>query len=382
MGKPVALFAGMLLAGYAAFVQADIKIGVTLCTTGPAASLGIPVKKGLELLPRTIAGENIQWIILDDATDPTAASKNARKLVSEENVDLLVGSNVTPNSLAVLEVAAESQTPAIPIAGASVLVTPMDAKRRWMFKIPQNESLMAKAIFDHMNRNGVKTAAYIGFNDGYGESWWKEAQSAADAVGIKLVVSERFGKTDTSVTGQTLKILAAKPDAVLIGGAGTPAALPQVALKQRGYGGKIYQTHGVANADFLRVGGKDVEGAFLPVGPVQVLEQLPDSHPAQKPGKEFVHAYEAKNGPGTANGFGAYSWDLGIWLKAVIPVALKSAKPGTKEFRAALRDALEEMKGVVGSHGVYNLSPADHNGLDERGRVMVTIQDGKWKLVE
>lgn len=382
MKRPVTLFAGMMLAGYAAFAQADIKIGVTLCTTGPAASLGIPVKKGLELLPRTIAGENIQWIILDDATDPTAASKNARKLVSEENVDLLVGSNITPNSLAVLEVAAESHTPAIPIAGASMLVTPIDAKRRWMFKVPQNESLMAKAIFGHMAKHGVKTAGYIGFNDGYGESWWKEAQSAADAVGIKLVISERYSKTDTSVTGQALKILAAKPDAVLIGGAGTPAALPQVALNQRGYKGKIYQTHGVANNDFLRVGGKDVEGAFLPVGPVQVLEQLPDNHPALKAGKEFVQAYEAKYGQGTANGFGAYSWDLGVWLKAAIPVALKTAKPGTKEFRAALRDALEGMKSVVGAHGVYNLSPTDHNGLDERGRVMVTIQGGRWKLVE
>ncbi|MBE7421674.1 MAG: ABC transporter substrate-binding protein [Zoogloeaceae bacterium] len=382
MKKPVTLFAGMMLAGYAAFAQADIKIGVTLCTTGPAASLGIPVKKGLELLPRTIAGENIQWIILDDATDPTAASKNARKLVSEENVDLLVGSNITPNSLAVLEVAAESHTPAIPIAGASMLVTPMDAKRRWMFKVPQNESLMAKAIFDHMAKHGVKTAGFIGVNDGYGESWFKEAQSAADAVGVKLVISERFGKTDTSVTGQALKVLSAKPDAVLIAAAGTPAALPHVTLNQRGYKGKIYQTHGVANDDFLRVGGKDIEGAFLPVGPAQVLEQLPDNHPTRKPGKEFVQAYEAKNGPGTANGFGAYSWDLGIWLKAAIPVALKTAKPGTKEFRAALRDALEGMKGVVGSHGVYNLTPTDHNGLDERGRVMVTIQGGKWKLVE
>ena len=382
MKKPVMLFAGMMLAGYSVFAQADINIGVTLCATGSAASLGTPVKKGLELLPRTIAGENIQWIILDDATDPTAASKNARKLVSEENVDLLVGSNITPNSLAVLEVAAESHTPAIPIAGASMLVTPMDAKRRWMFKVPQNESLMAKAIFDHMAKHGVKTAGFIGVNDGYGESWLKEAQSAADAVSIKLVISERFGKTDTSVTGQALKVLSAKPDAVLIAAAGTPAALPHVALNQRGYKGKIYQTHGVANDDFLRVGGKDVEGAFLPVGPVQVLEQLPDNHPARKPGKEFVQAYEGKYGPGTANGFGAYSWDLGIWLKAAIPVALKTAKPGTKEFRAALRDALESMKGVVGSHGVYNLTPTDHNGLDERGRVMVTIQGGRWKLVE
>lgn len=382
MKKAIALLAGMALAGYSALAPAQIKIGVTLCTTGPAASLGIPVKSGLELLPRNIGGEEIQWIVLDDATDPTAASKNARKLVSEENVDLLVGSNVTPNTLAVLEVAAESRTPAVAIAGASMLVTPMDAKRKWMFKVPQNESLMAQAIFDHMSRNGVKTAAYIGVNDGYGESWWKEAQSAAEAVGVRLLISERFGKTDTSVTGQVLKLLAAKPDAVLIAAAGTPAALPHSALRQRGYSGRIYQTHGVANNDFLRVGGKDVEGALLPVGPIQVLEQLPDSHPAQKPGKEFVQAYEARHGQGTANGFGAYSWDLGIWLKTAIPVALASARPGTKEFRAALRDALEGMKSVVGSHGVYDLSPDDHNGLDVRGRVMVTIQEGKWKLVE
>lgn len=382
MKRAIASVLGLMLVGQAALAQAEIRIGVTLCLTGPAASLGIPVRKGLELLPRTIAGENIQWVILDDATDPTAASKNARKLVTEEKVDLLVGSNITPNSLAVLEVAAESRTPAVAIAGASMLVTPMDAKRRWMFKTPQNESVMAKAIFDHMAANGVKTAAYIGVNDGYGESWWKEAQAAADAVGVKLLISERFGKTDTSVTGQALKVIAAKPDAVLIAAAGTPGALPHIALKQRGYKGKIYQTHGVANDDFLRVGGKEVEGAFLPVGPVQVLDQLPDSHATQKSGKAFVRAYDAKNGPGTANGFGAYAWDLGIWLEAAIPVALKSAKPGTEEFRAALRDALEGMKGVVGSHGVYTLSPTDHNGLDERGRVMVTIHDGKWKLAD
>jgi len=248
--------------------------------------------------------------------------------------------------------------------------------------VPQNESLMANAIFGHMAKHGVKTAGYIGFNDGYGESWWKEAQTAAAASNIKLVVSERYGKTDTSVTGQALKIQAANPDAVLIGAAGTPAALPQLTLKQRGYAGKIYQTHGVANNDFLRVGGKDLEGTFLPSGPILVLDQLPDSNPTKKQGKEFVAAHEAKYGPGTANGFAAYSWDLGIWLKQAIPVAVKSAKPGTKEFRAALRDALESMKNVVGTHGVYTLTPQDHNGLDSRGRVMVTIQGGGWKLAD
>ncbi len=371
-----------LLAAATPSAHADMKIGVTLSLTGPAASLGIPVRNALALLPNEIAGEKIHWIILDDATDPTTAAKNARRLVSEERVDLLVGSNTTPNTLAVMEVAAESLTPAIPIAGASMLVTPMDAKRRWMFKVPQNESLMAQAIFEHMSRNNVKTAAYIGFNDPYGESWWKEARAAADAVGIKLVGSERYGKTDTSVTGQVLKILAGNPDAVLIGAAGTPGALPHITLVQRGYKGKIYQTHGVANPDFLRVGGKDLEGGFVPTGPVQVLSQLPDSNPVKKVGQEFVATYEAKYGAGSANGFGAYSWDLGLWLKQAIPVALKSAQPGTKEFRAALRDALEGLKNVVGAHGVYNLSSTDHNGLDRRGRVMVKIEGGTWKLVD
>ena len=373
--------AGML-AGFTVCAQADIKIGTTLCSTGPAASLGIPVKNGLALLPTEIGGEKLQWIILDDATDPTAASKNARKLVSEDNVDLLVGSSITPNTIAVMEVAAESQTPVVAIAGASMLVTPMDAKRHWVFKVPQNESLMAKAIFEHMAKHGIKTVGYIGFNDSYGESWWKEAQHAAAEAGIKFVVSERYAKTDTSVTGQVLKLLGAKPEAILVGAAGTPAALPHITLKQRGYGGKIYQTHGVANAEFLRVGGKDVEGSFLPTGPIQVVDQLPDSHPSKKQGKEFAAKYDAKYGAGTANGFGAYSWDLGVWLKQAIPIALKSAKPGTPEFRAALRDAFEGMKDVVGSHGVYNLSATDHNGLDNRGRVMVTIQGGTWKLAD
>jgi branched-chain amino acid transport system substrate-binding protein len=195
------------------------------------------------------------------------------------------------------------------------------------------------------------------------------------------VGNERYARTDTSVTGQTLKMISAKPDAVLIAGSGTPAALPQKALKERGFAGKVYQTHGVANADFLRVGGKDVEGTFLPSGPVLVAEQLPASHPVKKSAMAYVTAYEAVHGKGSVSTFGAHGWDAGVLMAAAVPVALKKAKPGTVEFRTALRDALEQIKELPGAHGIFNMSENDHLGLDQRARVMVKIENGAWKYI-
>ena len=373
-----ALAPALLLAPAAA---AEINVGVTVSATGPAASLGIPTRNTVALLPTTIAGVKVNWLVLDDATDSTSAVKNARKLVSENKVDVLVGSNTVPNSLAMIDVAAETGTPMISLAAGARIIEPVDAKKRWVFKTPQNDQLMAAAVAGHMARKGVKTAAYIGFADAYGDGWWSEFSRAAEGRGIKVVASERYNRPDTSVTGQVLKILAARPDAVLVGAAGTPAVLPQKTLVERGYQGLVYHTHGVTNPDFLRVGGKDVEGAFLPAGPVVVAGQLPDSHPCKAAGLEFVRRYEAAHGAGTASSFGAHAWDAGLLLQAAIPVALKRAKPGTPEFRAALRDALEGVRDLRGAHGVFNPSPADHLGFDERARVMVQVKGGAWQLV-
>ena len=199
---------------------------------------------------------------------------------------------------------------------------------------------------------------------------------------MKIVGSERFQRNDTSVTGQILKIMAAKPDAILIGGAGTPAALPQKALKEKGYKGLIYQTHGVANNDFLRVGGKDVEGAFLPVGPMVVAAQLANDNPVKKSALEYVTKYEAAHGKGSVSSFGGHAWDAGVLLQNAIPQALKKAQPGTREFRKALRDALEGSKNLAGAHGIFNMTPNDHQGFDQRARVMVTIENNTWKLLK
>ena len=371
-----------LLYALAATAMADLNVGVTLSATGPAASLGIPEKNTIDLLPKTIGGQKVNYIVLDDASDTTTAVKNARKLIAENKVDVIVGSTTTPNSLAMIDVAAESETPMISMAASARIVEPVDEKKRWVFKTPQNDAQMSTAIVEHMTNHGVKTVAYIGFSDAYGEGWWNEFSKIAEARKIQLVGNERFNRTDTSVTGQILKILAAKPDAVLIGGAGTPAALPQKALKEKGFKGQIYQTHGVANADFLRVCGKDCEGTVLPAGPVLVADQLPADHPVKKSAMEYVTKYEAAHGKGTVSTFGAHAWDAGQLLNAAAPVALKKAQPGSKEFRAALRDALEGVKNLPVAHGVVNMSAQDHLGFDQRARVMVKIDNGTWKLVK
>ena len=367
----------LFLAGAATSALADITVGVILSATGPAASLGIPEKNTVTLMPTTIGGQKVNYIVLDDATDPTAASKNARKLVSEDKVDVIIGATTTPTSTAVLEVAAETKTPQIAMAPFA----PAADKAAWVFQTPQDFSIMAGAIIGHMVANGVKTVAFIGYSDGYGELWLRVMNGITGAKGITMVATERFNRTDTSVTGQILKILSTNPDAVLVVGSGTPAALPQVTLVERGYKGRIYQTHGVANKDFLRVGGKNLEGTVLPIGPILVAEQLPDSNASKKVALNYIKLYEAAYGADSRNSFGAHAWDAGLLLQQAIPEALKKAKPGTHEFRAALRDALENVKEMPANHGVFSYSASDHKGLDSRAVVMVHIENGTWKVL-
>ncbi|MDH5285735.1 MAG: ABC transporter substrate-binding protein [Betaproteobacteria bacterium] len=374
-----ARFLPLLALALAGAVHADINVGVTLSATGPAASLGIPEKNTFEMLPTSIGGEKINWIVLDDASDTTRAVTNTRRLITENKVDVIIGSTITPNSLAMVDVVADAEVPMISMAASARIVDPANPKTRWVFKTPQSDSLMADAIAVHMKANGVATMGYIGFADAYGDGWLAEMKRSAQTAGIKVVAEEKYNRADPSVTGQVLKLVAANPDAILIGAAGTPGATPQKELVARNYKGKIYQTHGVANPDFLRVVGKDGNGTVLPAGPMLVYEQLPDSNPIKKVAAEYINAYEKKFG--TRSTFGGHAWDSYLLLNATIPAALRKGKPGTKEFRAALRDALETAT-VVATHGVYVMTANDHNGFDNRARVMVRIVDGKWTLIK
>jgi len=357
----------------------DITIGVDLATTGPLAGLGIPFKNATLLGPTVIAGRNIRYVFLDDGSDTTAAVTNVKRLISEEKIDLLLGPAGTPLSLAVIPIVAEAKVPMISLGSASMIVAPMDEKRRWVFKPFPNDDEMASALIAHMAKHGVKTLSVIAVVDAFGDSWVQAANKIAPAKGIKILDIERFERTDASTTAQSLRAMKGNPDAIMIAAVGTPAVTPHHNLVERGYKGKIYQSGGAVIPDFLRLGGKDVEGSYTVQTPFIIAEQLPEGYPTKKPGLEFLKLYEAKYGVRAA--YAISPWDAMALLKVAIPVALKGgAQPGTLRFREALRAALENCKGVVGGLAVFNMSPTDHAGVNQLGVSVIRIENGNWKL--
>ncbi len=372
----IALAAATLSVGSA---HAQLKVGITMSASGPGAALGQPQSKTVAALPKEIAGQKVTYIALDDESDPTKAAQNARKMIAEEKVDVLVGSSLTPVTLPLIDIAAEAKTPLLTLAAAAVLVTPMDDKKKWVFKVVPNDDIMATAILKFIAKSGAKKLGYIGFSDGYGEGYYNVLKAEAPKAGIELTTHEVYARSDASVTGQVLKIIASKPDAVFIAAAGTPAVLPQKALRERGYKGPIYQTHGVATNEFIRLGGKDVEGAIYTGEAFTIVDDLPKDSPFRAAPEKYIAAYKAihKEEPAA---FGAHLWDSMVLVENAMPAALKAGKPGSAEFRAALRDALENGKQIYLNNGLSNMSATDHNGYDERSAFLIEVKNGKFHL--
>lgn len=377
------LLAGAMTLGLSIAQAADepVTVGVVLSSTGPAAAIGIQSQNAIRLWPQTLGGRPARYIVLDDGTDVSRAVRNFRKLTSEEKVDAIVGPNTTAAALAGLDVLQETGTPMVALAASAVIVEPQsDPKRQWAFKMPQNDSLMATALIEHMREQGIETVGFIGFADSYGDSWWDEFSKAAAEDGPRIVAQERYQRTDASVTGQVLKLMAAKPDAILIAGAGTPTVLPQKTLLERGYAGPIYQTHGIGTLEFLQIGGKDVENTLFPTGPGVVARDLPDDNPVKPVALDFTERFEKEYGPHTMTQFAGDAW--GAWMlldsAATRALAAGDAAPGTPAFRQALRDALENTHDLTVPNGVLNIDRDNHQGFDARARVMGTIKEGRF----
>jgi branched-chain amino acid transport system substrate-binding protein len=361
--------------------QAEIKIGITVSASGPGAALGQPEMKAVAALPNEVAGEKVTFIPLDDESDGTKSAQNMRKLIGDEKVDAVIGSSLTPTSLPLVDIAYESKTPLMTIAASGALVAPMDEKRKWIFKVVPNDALMAKAIVDFIAKKGVKTLGYLGVSDAYGEGYYNELSKLLPQHGITLTTHEVYARSDTSVTGQVLKIIATKPDAVFIASAGTPAVLPQKALRERGYTGPVYQTHGVATEEFIKLGGKDVEGVIFSGEPFTIANDLEESSPFRKVANDYLTRFEKANGT-KGNIFGAHLFDSFVLLQNAIPEALRGGKPGTPEFRAALRAELEKTKNVYLNNGLSNMTPTDHNGYDPSSVFFIKVENGAFHLVK
>jgi len=355
----------------------EITIGISISTTGPAAALGIPERNALEFVAKEIGGVPVKVIVLDDGGDSTNATTNARRFVTESKADIIMGSSTTPPSIAISNVANEAGIPHIGLAPFPI--TPERAK--WSIDMPQPVPIMGKVLYAHMKAHNIKTVGYIGYSDSYGDLWFNDLKKQGEPLGLQIVDEERFARPDTSVAGQVLKLVAANPDAILVGASGTAAGLPQTALRERGYKGLIYQTHGAASMDFIRIAGPAAEGVIMASGPVMDPEDQPDSALTKKPGLALNTAYEAKYGPNSRSQFAGHSYDAFKVLERVIPVALKTAKPGTPEFREAIREAFMSEHEIAATQGVYNFTDKDRYGLDDRSRIILTVKNGKYVLV-
>jgi branched-chain amino acid transport system substrate-binding protein len=365
----------------ASHAHAEIKIGIVVSASGPGSALGQPQMRTIGALPNEIGGEKVVYVVLDDESDPTKGTQSARRLVIQDRVDVLIGSSLTPVTMPMIDVAMESKTPIISLAAATSIVKPMDDRRRWAFKVVPNDDIMALAILKHVAKSGTKTLGYIGVSDGYGEGYYNEISRLAPTLGLTITTHEVYARADTSATGQALKVMATNPDAVFIASAGTPAVLPQEALRERGYAGKIFQTHGIATEEFIKLGGSKVEGAVFSGEAFTIADDLPADDPFRRVRDEFVASYEKVNGS-KPNMFAAHLWDAIALIKRAAPNALKTAKAGTPEFRTALRDELEQVKDVYLNNGLSSMTPADHNGYDQRSAFLIKVEKGKFRLAQ
>ncbi len=372
--------AGFCLSVVAA-ASAQVKIGIITSNTGPAALIGIPQKNTIPLLPKTIAGLDVKYIAYDDSSEPTHTVTHVKKLIVEEKVDAIIGPTSSPNAVAVIDFIAEAKVPLLAPVGTNAIIFPMDEKKKWVFKTTQNDNLVAAKLVKHMQSSNIKTLGFIGTGDPYGETWYSTLQKELEGTGIQIIANESFKRPDTSVTGQALRLLAKKPDAILVAAPGGPAVLPHVTLKDMNYKGTIYQTHGAALNEFLKLGGKKVEGAIVGGSVMLVPEQAPDSNPAKPIALKYIADYSALHSINPAT-FGGNMYDAGILLQHTIPQALQAGKPGTEAFRMALRDAMETVKELPGTQGIYNMSKQDHSGFDERGVEVLTVENNKWKLLK
>ena len=364
----------------AAASQAQIKVGVIVSATGPAAALGMPQQKMASLFPTVVAGQEVKYIVMDDASDSNQAAKAARKLTSEDNVDVIVGPSVNATAFAVLEVAAETKTPMITMAPGSGLTSPVDTKRQWVFKGVMDEKIMAEATIRVLAKMGVKSLGVMASSESYGESWVTALPIYAAEHGITVQKPERFGLADVAATGQTIRLISGKPDAVLIAGISTTAAMPHKALKERGYAGPIFQTYGSLNNEFLKVGGRDVEGTVMAASSkFLLLNELPDADPVKQRMVRVVKPYEAAFGRGSAVSY-IMSLDDARQIAAygIEKAVQEKKKPGTTEFRKAVRDAIENSKNLQLSQSSLSFSPTNHTNIDRDSVTLLTVKSGTW----
>jgi branched-chain amino acid transport system substrate-binding protein len=372
----LALVAGLGFAA-AALAADPIKIGSVLSVTGPGGYLGDPELKTLQLYVDRInkeggvLGRPLQLIHYDDGTDANKANGFAKRLIEDDKVDIMVGGTTTGSTMSMAPLVEKAGIPFISLAGGVVIVEPV---KKWVFKMPQTDRMAAEKVFEDMKKRGITKVALLSETSGFGQSGKKETEAVASKYGITLVANETYGAKDTDVTPQLTKIKNTPGvEAVFVFGFGQGPAIVTKNYKQLGLTLPLYQSHGVADDDYIKIAGTAADGVRLPTGAVLIGDQLPAGHPQKGAVTEYRKLYGDAYKENVSS-FGAYAYDG-------LMIAVDAIKRAGSTDPAKVRDAIEQTKNFVGTTGVFNMSPADHMGLDLKAFTLVEIKNGTWVVV-
>ena len=368
----------LVLGAFGAIAAEPIKIGSVLSVTGPAAFLGDPELKTLQLYVDDInkkggvIGRPLQLVHYDDGSDANKANSFAKRLIEDDKVDILVGGTTTGSTMSMVPLAEKSGTPFVSLAGAVVIIEPV---KKFVFKTPHTDRMAAEKVFEDMKKRGITKVALLSETSGFGASGKKETEAVAGKYGITLVANETYGPKDTDMSPQLTKIKGTPGvQAVFVFGLGQGPAIVTKNYKQLGITLPLYQSHGVASDEYLKLAGPAAEGVRLP-SPAQLIpEKLPASDPQKPVVTAYENAYKAAYKQDVST-FGGYAYD-GLML------AVDAIKRANSTDKAKVRDALESTKGFVGTSGTFNMSPTDHMGLDLSAFRMLEVKGGDWVIVQ
>ena len=358
--------------------QEPIRIGSFLAMTGGAAFLGDPEQKTLELYVEKLnaagglLGRKLQLVAYDSAGDAEKARTFAKRLIEQDKVDVIVGGSTTGETMAVVALAEQAGIPFISLAGAVVIIEPV---KKWVFKTPHTDRMACEKIFVDMKARGATRVGLISGAGGFDKSMRAECLKVAKTQGVEIVADETYGAADTDMTTQLTKIRQnPQVQAVLNAGFGQGPAIVTKNYRQIGMTVPLYQSHGVASKEFIKLAGDAAEGVRLPAAAVLVAEELPAGDKQRPAAVAYKRAYESRYKQDIST-FGGHAHD-GLML------AVEAMKRARSTDKAKVRDAIEATKGFIGTGGVVNMTPTDHMGLDLTHFRMLEVKKGNWVPVQ
>ena len=353
-----------------------IKIGALFSVTGGASFLGAPEEKTARMLVEKInasggvIGRKLELVVKDTAGSPEKAVSFAKQLIEEDKVLAIIGPSTSGETMQIKGLCEENKMILVSCAAAEVIVNPV---AKYVFKVPQKDSQAVTWMYRTMKEKGITKIAVLSSTDGFGAAGKKQLETAAGTEGIEILVNEVYDKQATDLTDVLTKVKGKAGVQAVVNWSIVPAqSIVAKNMKQLGLDMPLFQSHGFGNPKYVQQAGVAAEGTLFPAGRLLVVDELPDSHPQKQLLAAYKKDYESRYREDVST-FGGHAYDA---LMVVVEALKKAGTPDPEK----VRDAIENLQGLVGTAGVFNFSATDHTGLDLNAFEMLTVKDGKFTI--